>query len=441
MMPMSTYRFLLMALTFLGLSILPGCNKDNNGTGNNPVIEFDKQGNVLIPYTEVTDTLYYIIDNPVEGATLVPEADEWIVNFDTSTDGRLCFTASENPLKETRSTIITLKYVYNGGETSAQINVIQDPSSAIIFEAPCASGFYYGDTYGTQGMRYYTWLSENPVQGNGLGAGINYCLDIFSGTPENMQEIAAAPGTYVFSNSGKEGTLGNTNCRLVDGTTGETTYFKNGTLVITQEGDGYHYEATFTDSSDIIHRVSYTGPVSLYNTTNPYSSTLTEDYEIQLGNAALYSYFYGTYYNDYTMNWSGTIAPGNGNGDAIQFDLCAPMDADFENGFPTGTFSINGTMNEYTSINGFKDAYGMAIGTWYYEMVNQNMGTRVAPLVSGTLTISKNGTTYSIVLDAKDDAGNIITANWSGEAYISDQTVSAAPPRTGTPIPFRYTSN
>lgn len=417
---MNAKKFFMPIVLILALSV-SACKK--NGSGDAASIRFVSNGNLIIPYTETTDTLYYEVNNPADGAEIKPEAEsDWITGLDASVEGALIFTALENPLKETRSTIITVNYLYDGGQASAQINVIQDPSNAIVYEAACASGFYYGDTYGTPGMRYYTWLSDSPVQGSGLGEGTNYCLDIFAGEPENMQAIAAAPGTYTFSSSGQEGTLGSNNCRLVDGTTGETTAFRSGTLVITKEGDGYHYEAKLTDSSGVEHRVTYTGEVSLFDTTNPYVSTLDGDYEVQLDGAGLYSYFYGTYYNDYTMNWSGTIAHNSGNGDAIQFDLCAPLSFDYEAGFPTGTFNIDGTMGEYTTINGFQDNTGMAIGTWYYEMKNQNMGTRVAPLVSGTLEIKKNGAEYSLELDAKDDAGNKVTANWTGAVYTSDQS-------------------
>ena len=152
-------------------------------------------------------------------------------------------------------------------------------------------------------------------------------------------------------------------------------------------------------------------------------STLIEDYDLQLDGASMYSYYFGTYYNDATNNWTGTIAPASGNGDAFQIDLCAPLASDFEAGFPTGTFTINETMGANTSIAGFQDPNsGTSIGTWYYEMVNKAMGTRVAPIVSGTLTIGKEGTAYTLTLDGQDDAGNKITASWSGTINSMDMS-------------------
>ena len=412
-------RFLLAILP--AIALLSACDKSNTGT----TIQFDTPGNLQISYEGTTDSVFYTITNPVEGGELHPSAsDGWITGYDTSVDGILYFTVEENPTQELRSTILTLSYIYDGGEASAQLNIIQDASRVTVFEATYAHGSYYGDQYSTPGMRYYTWLAENPAQGNTLGAGKNYCLDLYCEEPADKSRIAAAPGTYTMSSSHEAGTMG-MECRLVEGEGWDAvvTYFASGTLIIAEEGDGYSYKGEFTDSLGNVHRISYTGPVSLYDATNPYMSTLTEDYDLQLDGASMDSYYFGTFYNDATNNWTGTIAPASGNGDAFQIDLCAPLASDFEAGFPTGTFTINETMGANTSIAGFQDPNsGTSIGTWYYEMVNKAMGTRVAPIVSGTLTIGKEGTAYTLTLDGQDDAGNKITASWSGTINSMDMS-------------------
>ena len=153
----------------------------------------------------------------------------------------------------------------------------------------------------------------------------------------------------------------------------------------------------------------------------------TRDYELQTDGASLIAYYFGQYYGETTSNWSGTLVPANGNGDAFQFDLCAPLSFDFEAGFPTGTFSINESLAENTSLNGFNDVTGADIGTWYLEWSNYNRTDRAAPIVSGTIDISKDGDVYTLELDGKDDAGNSITAHWSGIPDCSDRTGYAAP--------------
>lgn len=423
-------RFLLAILP--AIALLSACDKSDTAT----TIQFDTPGNLQIPFTSGIDSVFYTISHPVSGGTVDANANEsWITDFDTSVDGILYFTVEENHEKEIRSAILTLTYTYAGGNTSAQINVIQDASNAIVFEASYAGGFYYGDLY-SEGMRYYTWLTENPLQGNGLGTGINYCFDIYADEPENMGRIAAEPGTYTFdsSTSTAAGTFGARESRMVDGSNGNTTYFKEGTLTITREGDEYHYFAELKDSTGQVHRISYTGNVSLINTSSPYVSTLTDDYELELDGAELYAYYFGQYYGASTNNWSGTLVPAGGNGDAFQFDLCAPLAFDFEAGFPTGTFAINDSLEENTSLNGFNDITNANVGTWYFEWSNYEKTNKVAPLISGNIKISKEGDMYTMSLIGEDDAGNRITASWSGEANCTDQTGNAAPAPSALPL-------
>ena len=418
--------------TILALVLLNACDNAESPVDESqaPSISFtDVIGNLQISFLAGTESIAYTITNPVADGKLIPSAsDSWITGYDTSTEGLLYFTVEENPAKEARSAILTLTYAYNGGNTSAQINVIQEASNAIVFEATYADGYYYGNQYTDNSMRYYTWLTENPLQGDALGAGISYCFDIYADAPTDMDAIAPAPGTYTLSASTSIGTFGSRESRLYDGDTGEMIYFTEGVLIITQDGDRYHYAAELTDTAGVLHRITYTGPVSLYDTTNPYTSVLDGDYEMDLDGATLYAYYFGTYYNNLTANWSGTVVPAGGNGDAFQFDLCAPLSYDFAAGLPTGDFVIDGSMEEYTSLYGYKDVFSSAVGTWYYEMTNHGMSDRVAPIVSGTISISKEGMSYSLILDGKDDIGNTVTASWSGNVNSIDQTVGYISP-------------
>ena len=92
-----------------------------------------------------------------------------------------------------------------------------------------------------------------------------------------------------------------------------------------------------------------------------------------------------------------------------------------------GTFSINESLAENTSLNGFNDVTGADIGTWYLEWSNYNRTDRAAPIVSGTIDISKDGDVYTLSLDGKDDAGNSITAHWSGTPDCYDRSGYSVP--------------
>lgn len=426
--------YIFLAATVL----LTACDKETPSSSSETSITFNITGNLQISFMKGTDSVAYTLTGARSGGKLIPSSSEtWITGYDTSVDGILYFTVEENPVKEARSAILSLTYIYDGGETSAQINIIQEASNAIIFEASYAGGFYYGNIY-SESPRYYTWLSENPLQGNGLGAGTNYCFDIYSSTPGDMNMIAPAPGTYIFNATTEEGTFGSRESRLVNGSTGDMTFFREGTLVITQEGDNYHYAAELIDSTGVLHKIFYTGRVSLINVSNPYTSTLTDDYELDLDGASLVAYYFGQYYGASTSNWSGTIVPAGGNGDAFQFDLCASLAFNFEAGFPTGVFTIDDSLDESTSLYGFNDIMGSDIGTWYLEWSGYNKTGRVAPIVSGIIDISREGDIYTFTLDGNDDAGNAVTASWSGVPECSDRTGNAVPePAALSALPLR----
>ena len=151
--------------TILELVLLNACDNAESPVDESqaPSISFtDVIGNLQISFLAGTESIAYTITNPVADGKLIPSAsDSWITGYDTSTEGLLYFTVEENPAKEARSAILTLTYAYNGGNTSAQINVIQEASNAIVFEATYADGYYYGNQYTDNSMRYYTWLTEN----------------------------------------------------------------------------------------------------------------------------------------------------------------------------------------------------------------------------------------------------------------------------------------
>lgn len=129
-------RILLAILP--AIALLSACDKSDTAT----TIQVDTPGNLQIPFTSGIDSVFYTISHPVSGGTVDANANEsWITDFDTSVDGILYFTVEENHEKEIRSAILTLTYTYAGGNTSAQINVIQDASNAIVFEASYAGGF------------------------------------------------------------------------------------------------------------------------------------------------------------------------------------------------------------------------------------------------------------------------------------------------------------
>lgn len=429
------------AAIFAALAMVSSCSTDKGGgnvtpgDSNEPVIAFTQTGNVNVPFYGGNVSVEYTVTNPVENAGLEVDVQgvDWISDIDTSVEGKVSFTVAETDVNEPRSIVLTLRYVYEGGEAMAQINVIQDANTlAKDVTLSYAGGYYYGNRMGTTDcVMYYVWLTESPISGGYLGSGDNYAFAIFAAEPEDMTTLAPPAGTYTFSTSYESGTFEAENSRYVNGDDGSEIAFTDGTLVITKDGDQYTYTAIVTDSKGDQHRVVYTGPVSLEdNSKAPTYSTLTGDYEADLAGASCTAFYYGDYYQSGSSNYTVQIIPQAG-GDALLMDILCPSESNVETGLTAGEYTITNTAKENTLIAGYFTSDGYLMGTWYAEVNSSGQVVgQMAPLMSGSLKITDNGNgTLTMDMEAKDDLdpANTVTASWTGSVKYED--ASGAPAR------------
>lgn len=424
----------LILLSAAVISLLVSCQK--NGTDSKPedkeaAITITETGNIIIPYDATAASIHYSVENPAEGASVIPETDtDWISDFDTSVEGTVSFSVKQNDTETSRNAILTLTYRYGDAESSAQANIIQENSGfKYITDVKYVFGYYYGNRQSTN-YKYNIWLAENPMDDNmvEVGEGLNYCFDIFSGAePEDMSTMAPAEGTYTLSDDSGPGTFGIQNSRVVrrtaDGIT--TTYFTEGTITITKDGDSFTYVATVTDANGEKHRVTYTGAVALKDfTAGSYISTLHEDYEADLTDATFSAFFYADKYMNGTSNWFITVSPlpDRKDGDFFQLDICAPSSSNMETGIPAGRYEImDAYYYEFSTLMGFI-AGGRKFGSWFWVLDNGQQGSLIAPLIDGYVDISNEGDIYTMKIHATDDAipVNTITAEWSGTIITQD---------------------
>ena len=136
-------------------------------------------------------------------------------------------------------------------------------------------------------------------------------------------------------------------------------------------------------------------------------STLTSDYTATLDHHTLVYEFYGDYYYIGLQNWTFMIAPNDGEGEYVQFDILAGADStDF-----AGTYTISSEMESFTSYPGVIEG-GYMGGSWLYSSDYLTM----SPFVDGTLTVTNNNNgTYSVSFIVTDDAGYNVTGSWTGE--------------------------
>lgn len=416
----------------IALSI--SCGKNNGdktpepGPGTNPpAISFTQSGNIELPFEAGTVTLDYTVTNPVENATVEADAAgaEWISDFNTSTDGSISFTVTENEKDEPRSTILTLKYIYADGEVTAQTNVIQDINGyKYNLNASFAYGFYYGDRL-TNSKMYYVWLTETPSSNGKLGTGLNYCFPVFaSDGPEDMSSIAPPEGTYTLSDTYEPGTFNIDESRLVNGDDGSFIYFTEGTLTITKNNDGYTYMARVTDENGDLHKITYTGTVALEDdSSEPTYSSLTGDYTANLTGATCTATYFGDDYGTGTSHFVVRIFPEE-SGDALSIDMLCPISYNTETGIAEGKYNLELGGAEFSVLTGAYSIWSL-IGTWFFTIdYDGAAGEPWAPLTVGTVEVKKSGDNVTISVSADDDLhpANTLTAEWTGKISYTDGT-------------------
>ena len=301
-----------------------------------------------------------------------------------------------------------------GGETPT-------PGEGVNFTANYAYAMYYGDQY-TPGTadNYYFFLSDLGVDEDGYdyAGGTYYRFDIYAPI---TSDYTITPGTYTIdtTDSMAAGTVGayysayykwNSYGDDYDATDWPDSGF------ITFNEDGSIYAEVHMMVSGETHKVSFAGGnIVIYDGTGggegggeyDIMSTLTSDYTATLDHHTLIYEAYGDYYYIGLQNWTFMIAPNDGEGEYVQFDVLAgPDSTDF-----VGTYAISSEMESYTSYPGVIEGGSMG-GSWLYSSDYLTM----SPFVDGTLNVvNNNNGTYSVSFDVTDDAGYNVTGSWTGE--------------------------
>ena len=301
-----------------------------------------------------------------------------------------------------------------GGETPT-------PGEGVNFTANYAYAMYYGDQY-TPGTadNYYFFLSDLGVDEDGYdyAGGTYYRFDIYAPI---TSDYTITPGTYTIdpTDSMASGTVGAYYSAYYKwnsyGDDYDATDWPDGGFITFNE-DGSIYAEVHMMVSGETHKVSFAGGnIVIYDGTGggegggeyDIMSTLTSDYTATLDHHTLIYEAYGDYYYIGLQNWTFMIAPNDGEGEYVQFDVLAgPDSTDF-----VGTYAISSEMESYTSYPGVIEGGSMG-GSWLYSSDYLTM----SPFVDGTLNVvNNNNGTYSVSFDVTDDAGYNVTGSWTGE--------------------------
>ena len=305
---------------------------------------------------------------------------------------------------------------YGGGETPA-------PSEDTEFTAYVATGTYYGDQY-TPGVadNYYFYLSDLGFDADGFAqaGGTYYRFDIYAPITSDM---TITPGTYYIDiyDTMDLGTVSACYSAYFkvngDASDYEAVDYPVGGFITFNEDNTIYAEVVF--ESGATHKVSFSGDIVIMDGTyddggeggGDYGDTLTMlegDYTCAFDHHVLLYEGYGDYYDIGLQNWVLSIAPNDGEGDCVQFDILAGADStDF-----AGTYAISGSFGSYTAYPG-EVSGGYIVGSWYYTADYSVM----APFIDGTVWVTNNGNgTYTVAFTLYDDAYNYVEGTWTGEA-------------------------
>ena len=203
----------------------------------------------------------------------------------------------------------------------------------------------------------------------------------------------------------------------------DEAYFTSGTLTV--DADGIVAELEAEDGN--VHKVAYKGAVTnIVDYSDEFGgggdgdeilSTLWEDWYCNFSDCSLEYTWYGDYYEVGYDNWLLYVYPNGEVGDGLQLDLLSNDVGLYE---LSGEYVISKSQEKFTAYPGYESG-GYMEGSWYF---NADF-SQYAPLVDGDIYITNNGdTTFTIEVDAYDDAGNNIYGSWTGVDPNQVQTLN-----------------
>ena len=256
-----------------------------------------------------------------------------------------------------------------------------------------------------------------------------YVLDLYTEIVDG--ELAIPYGTYALdmTDSCEPNTLSASSSRYIlldeyGWDYAEEAYFTSGTVTV--DADGIVAELVAEDGN--VHKVAYNGVVTnIVDYSDEFGggggdeilSTLWEDWYCNFSDCSLEYTWYGDYYEVGCDNWLLYVYPNGEVGDGLQLDLLSNDVGSYE---LSGEYVISKSQEKFTAYPGYENG-GYMEGCWYF---NADF-SQYAPLVSGDIYITNNGdTTFTIEVDAFDDAGNNIYGTWTGVDPNQVSTLAAA---------------
>lgn len=359
-------------------------------------------------------------------ADAVPEVTCNALWIDEMHSGKtiVMFNVLPNSTTEERNTEITVSYE----DMSFSVDITQSGLQIDVeHRAQVLNGEYCVPNTGCISSRngnYFAILSMNGTTGFAhLYIDQYYRFDFYSDVkPANDRTPSIPHGTYRLDpdNTGDAWTFSHSySTRLEpkeDGSYVEN-YFTDGVVVVKNNS----IDALLTLDNGEIHHVVYNGNLELtymvIENNGPYS-WLEEDYNFNHSGGIIRLLYYG----DYTegSNWVVQVMECQNpiNGDYFSIDLMAPATG-FVADYVCGSYT-KATDNPYQGSTYTEAQYAVIED----DYVNPRAG---APIVSGTITIERDGLDFVLTFDCVDDLGYKITGTFRcGQLEMYDKSSGCA---------------
>ena len=196
----------------------------------------------------------------------------------------------------------------------------------------------------------------------------------------------------------------------------------SGTAEITRTGSEYTVTFDFTTSNGSKLSGTFSGqiPVRDMGMENIYTS-LTEDYVIpSVGGSTASARYYGD------RNWGITIT-WPVSADVVEnfyIDLTGDSD-DPSEGIPAGTYNVGNYYDrtDFTFMPAYdiNDIYAVFNREYtYWLRTSAGEVTGQAPVIGGSIEVSRSGDDYTFTFNVTDDDRNAITGSWTGPVTIEN---------------------
>ena len=427
--------FALVALCAVAFSACePNNNEQTEQRNANLVLNITAPTNGILEYPalggvgEITFSLTEEETRSAAPAEVTATSDaEWISDI-TVGKNKITFTVAQNEDAE-REDYITIKYKNQIKYVAVEQDGYERPD--VTFKATHLNGTYWGKYPTTTGFNYLIILGDrrSPHYLTKESGSTEYRFNIYSDVSSAFNKIHRVPvGTYKMdhTSSGRPGTIdGHKDESYYLSSNDTDTPYADATMVVSETG--IVVDVTFFDGKK--HHIEYKGSLIYESYTEgtfadvfPVSA-YTKDITFDVTGGHVDAYFRGDHYGTGCNVWFMQLAEEKHphyNGVYIVLDLIVPKseggvnDLDIINGeYPI--FKQKPENCEYTIPNGLLRDDCLQMHAWYLTCVDGQLDmSTAAPLTSGSVKVTKDGTNFLFEIDSTDDNGNKINGTFQG---------------------------